>query len=333
MRNRIIWLGVIFSIMVPALGILSRNGPAISPDQIPAIWTILSFFLALVWFMNYAVYRHILYRYRVRFYLGALVLAVCDTVLVLFFFLLVRMELFPVSSNQYSLGDISLLIRFGFAISLVSVIQYMFISLEQQERLRRKNDRLRYENLVAELEGLKQQINPHFLFNSLGTLRAMIHEKDENAEQYVLRLSAVYRQYLTKRNHSTNTLSDELSFLDSYLYMLRFRYEDNFSLVVELEEDLGARRLPVFCLQLLVENCIKHNVLSTQKPLRVRVFEKEAGKITIENNRQPRHLETDSMGVGLENLRQRYKLLGMADAVKVEETETRYTISVSLLDP
>lgn len=326
-------MGIIFSFMIPALGILSRNGPQILPEQIPVIWAILSFFLCLIWFMNYTLYSYVLYRYRVKLYVGVLIIAVSDTLLVLFFFLLVRLGIFPVSSVQYSIGDYSLLIRFAFAILLVSVIQYMFISFHQQESLRRKNERLKYENLHAELEGLKEQINPHFLFNSLGTLRAMIHEKDENAEQYVLRLSTVYRQYLTKRNHPTTTLHEELAFLESYQYMLQFRYEDTFSLTTDLDESLGSRRVPVFCLQLLVENCIKHNVLSARKPLRVRIHQKQPGMLTVENNRQPKRTETDSMGIGLDNLRKRYKLLGIADALTIEETDTQYAVSVTLLAP
>jgi two-component system, LytTR family, sensor kinase len=332
-QTRIIWLGILFSIMIPAVGILSRNGPRILTEQIPVIWAILSFFLFLIWALNYVLYVYVLYRYRVRFYVGVLTIAASDTALVLFFFMLVRFGIFPFSSAQYSIGDYSLLIRFGFAITLVAVIQYMFISQDQQERLRRKNEKLRYENLAAELESLKEQINPHFLFNSLGTLRAMIHENDENAEQYLLRLSTVYRQYLTKRNHPTNTLSEELAFLDSYLYMLRFRYEDTFTLTTDLSECLGSRRLPVFCLQLLVENCIKHNVLSARRPLWVRIYEKEPGKLTVENNRQPKRTETDSLGIGLDNLRRRFRLLGVANAVTIEETETLYSVSVTLLAP
>ena len=319
--------------MIPAVGILSRNGPRILTEQIPVIWAILSLFLCGIWLLNYALYVHVLYRYRVRFYVGVLIIAASDTAVVLFFFILVRLGVFPVSSAQYSIGDYALLIRFGFAITLVAVIQYMFISQDQQEGLRRKNEKLRYENLVAELEGLKEQINPHFLFNSLGTLRAMIHEKDENAEQYVLCLSTVYRQYLTKRNLPTNTLNEELTFLESYLYMLRFRYEDTFTLTTDLKESLSNRRLPAFCLQLLVENCIKHNILSARRPLRVHIYEKEPGKVAVENTRQPKRTETDSMGIGLDNLRKRYKLLGVADAITIEETDTLYTVSVTLLVP
>ncbi len=260
--------------MIPALGILSRNGPRLVPAQIPIIWAVLSFFLLVIWFINYGVYVRFLYRYRVKFFVGVLVIAACDTLMVFFFFMLVRLGTFPFSPNEYSLSDYSLLIRFGFAITLVSVIQYMFISVTQQERLRRKNEQLRIENLVAELEGLKQQINPHFLFNSLGTLRAMIHENDENAEQFVLSLAAVYRQFLTKRNETKTTLSEELAFLENYMYMLRFRYEGRILLSVDVPDGQEAVKLPVFSLQLLIENCIKHNVLSDKNPLKVRIYQK-----------------------------------------------------------
>jgi two-component system, LytTR family, sensor kinase len=331
MRNRITWLGIIFSVMIPAMGILSRNGPSITPEQIPAIWGILSCFLAMIWFINFEVYVRYLYRYRVRFYLGVLVIAACDALIVLLFFTLVYFDVFPVTSSQYSIFDFSLLIRFTFGITLVSVIQYMFISVNQQERLRRKNAQLRIENLVAELEGLKQQINPHFLFNSLATLQGMIHEKDENAEQYVLSLSAVYRQFLSKRNETTTTLREELMFLENYLYMLRYRYEECLQLTFDVKEKQTSLRLPVFCLQLLVENCIKHNILSSKKPLLVRIYQSEPGSITVENNKQPKQTDTESMGIGLTNLQQRYKLLGLSNAVMVHQTDTQFAVTVTLL--
>lgn len=331
MRSRITWLGIIFSVMIPALGLLSRNGPSIAAYQVPAIWVILSTFLAVIWFLNFEVYVRILYKYRVPVYVGILTIAACDALVVLLFFGLVYLGAFPVTSTQYNILDLSLLTRFTFGITLVSVIQYMFISMSQQERLRRKNEELRVENLVAELEGLKQQINPHFLFNSLATLQGMIYEKDENAEHYVLSLSMVYRQFLSKRNEPTTTLQEELAFLENYVYMLKFRYEDCLQLTFDIKDKQTSMRLPVFCLQLLVENCIKHNSLSSKKPLIVRIYQSDPGFITVENNKQPKQTDTESMGIGLTNLQQRYKLLGMSDAVTVRETDTQFAVTLTLM--
>lgn len=332
MQKRITWLGIFCSIMIPALGILSRRGPTIPPDKIPVVWVVLSIFLLGMWFLNYYVAVYLRRKFRLHPIVRIGIVAVCDVLLLLFYFLLIELKWLPISSDIYNIQDYQLLIRMGFAITLASVIQYAFVSVVQKGALKRQNDELRYENLRAELEGLKQQINPHFLFNSLGTLRAMIHEKDENAEQFVLRLSAVYRQFLSKRNENITTIREELSFLDSYLYMLRFRYEDSLHMLIDLEEDLDSMRVPAFSLQLLVENCIKHNVLSIGKPLSIRIYQKEPGTITVENTKQPRLSGVDSMGVGLDNLRQRYKLSGVSEPIMVEETDTMFSVSITLLD-
>ncbi len=333
MQKRITWLGVFCSIMIPAVGILSRKGPTIPAEKIPVVWFILSVFLFGMWFINYHVAIYLRNKQGLHFWRRIIVIAFCDLMILLLYFLLIELKWLPISSDIYNIRDYQLLIRLGFAITLASVIQYAFVGMQQKETLRRQNDQLRFENLVAELEGLKQQINPHFLFNSLGTLRAMIHEKDDNAEQFVLRLSAVYRHFLSKHNENSTTLREELTFLESYIYMLRFRYEGALHVVIDVEEDVESMLLPAFSLQLLVENCIKHNTLSGTKPLLVKIYHQEPGVITVENNRQPRLTDIESMGVGLENLRQRYKLLGIPDPITIDETEALFAVSITLIDP
>lgn len=334
MRNRINGLGLICSLLIPALGILNRDAErvALSTGQLLAIWLVLSAFLLIIWGLNLRITSF--FRSRPQFTTAIQLSAVgmADLVVIFLFFEANRWW-FSVSFEGYVLHSYQLFIRLNLAVLLLSIIQYAFLSTMQREVLKRQNEQLRNENLVAELEGLKQQVNPHFLFNSLGTLRAMIHEKDENAEQYVLRLSAVYRQFLSNRNEPTTTLSDELDFLNNYLFMLRFRYENRLQLNIDVDRNQREARLPMFCLQLLVENCIKHNSLSEAKPLAVRIYQTDSASITVENNKQPKLSDVDSTGIGLANLRKRYRLLGLPNAVSIRDDEHVFAISVALIKP
>ncbi|WP_425290684.1 sensor histidine kinase [Spirosoma linguale] len=334
MQSRTNWLGVFCALLLPTLGILNRDTslPEVSAGTLAGAWCILSCFLQGVWLLNGQLYRILRKQphWPVAAKLGIIIL--CDGLAITLFMALRFTGWLPHSLQAYSPQTYQLFLRLSFAVTLISTIQYAFLSLMQQQVLIRQNEQLRNENLVAELEGLKQQINPHLLFNSLGTLRAMIREHDEHAEQFVLRLSAVYRQFLSKRNETTIPLHEELDFLDNYLFMLRFRYEDQLTLLVEVTAASNSFRLPSFCLQLLVENCLKHNVLSATKPLSVRIYQAGGRTITVENNKQPKLTDVDSTGIGLDNLRKRYKLLGIDEGVTIRETETSFSVSVVLLD-
>lgn len=333
------WLGVLCALLLPALGILNRdsNKPDISVGQLAFVWVVLSIFLLLVWFLNSELNAFFSRRNPFPLPLRVSLVIGGNMLMILLFFAAKQVVKLPVSAEEYGVQNYQLFIRLCIATVLVTMIQSALQSMVQQEVLKRQNEQLRNENLVAELEGLKQQINPHFLFNSLGTLRAMIHEKDNHAEQFVLRLSAVYRQFLSKGNEPTTTLSEELDFLENYLFMLRFRYEDQLVLTVSIDSQNDTRlqtsHLPAFCLQLLVENCLKHNRLSTSQPLSIRIYQDSPHSITVENNRQPKQTGVDSTGIGLDNLRKRYTLLGVTNAVTVRETDGLFAISVTLLKP
>lgn len=335
MQNRINWLGIVCALLLPALGILNRDNATLTMlvGKLAPVWGISSVFLLLVWFLNLRLSAALRPQTQLTTSMRTGIIIGCDLGLIGLFILLKTSSWLPAAFYDDMMANSQLFIRLGIASLLIIMIQYSFLSTIQQEVLNRQNEQLRSENLVAQLEGLKQQINPHFLFNSLGTLRAMIHEKDENAEQFVLSLSAVYRQFLSKHHETTTTLPEELEFLESYLFMLRFRYEDRLRLTIDVQSQTTPDRLPIFCLQLLVENCIKHNILSAAKPLSVRIYLDGPASVTVENNKQLKRSGIDSTGIGLDNLCKRYELLGVPDAVTIRETDTTFAISVALLEP
>lgn len=331
--NRIIWLGVLCSVFIAVMGMIARDvyHPNISLSKLIKYGLAVSTLLLIIWFVNLWFYLYFKDKKQVSTIVKVGLITLSDVGLIGLFILLKRYG-FLSSFQDYFLLDTQVFIRFFLAVLLTTSIQFTFINTIQHEVLNQHNEQLRNENLVAELEGLKQQINPHFLFNSLGTLRVMIHDNDENAEEFVLRLSAVYRQFLSKRNDSTVTLQEELTFLENYLFMLKFRYEVGLNLRIELDTTNQFKHLPTFCLQLLVENCIKHNVVSTNKPLSVRIYQENPASITVENNKQPKHTNEESTGIGLNNLRKRYGLLGLANAITIRETDRLFAVSIVLIN-
>lgn len=213
--------------------------------------------------------------------------------------------------NSFSLWLIAF--KGGISIALIYIIQYALNSAEKAQSVSLQNEMLKTENVRAQFEILRQQVNPHFLFNSLSTLRSMVRAKDPKSEEFVLRLSEIYRQLLAKRQFDTVTLKEELEFVNDYSFMLSSRFGAALKITIDIPEESLTFRVPTFSLQLLLENCIKHNVISSEKPLEIKIFS-SSGFVSIENYIQPKQTEGEHSGYGLENLIERYKLLGFAES-------------------
>lgn len=198
-----------------------------------------------------------------------------------------------------------------------------------REQSKLENLTLQAENIETQFNLLIQQVNPDFLFHSLTTLQKMVQSDDPQAEEYILKLADVYRQTL-KKERSTVCLEEELAFLKSFLFLMRYGQEEAIIFDVNVSDESLGYHLPVFSLQLLGENCIKHNVFSETQPLHIQLYQKDAKSITIANNYQPKAIPTESFGVGIENLKMRYVLLGIEDAVTIEQNETTYATTIKL---
>ncbi|PUZ26165.1 histidine kinase [Chitinophaga parva] len=194
---------------------------------------------------------------------------------------------------------------------LINLVFYMFLHLLQQnyenQQVSMELEQIKNDNLSAQYELLKQQVNPHFLFNSLNTLKAMVETGDEEAVNFILKLSNFYRYTLESRKLDLIHVSEEMEILHAYLFLQKARFDKGIAFESQLSEKTLGTLIPPFTLQLLVENCIKHNVVSLQKPLRIRIYE-EHDHIVIEN---PVQLKTGeaSTGVGLKNIDLRYNHL------------------------
>ncbi|MFT3827804.1 MAG: histidine kinase [Chitinophagaceae bacterium] len=192
---------------------------------------------------------------------------------------------------------------------LINLVFYMFLNMLQQnyehQHVSMELEQIKNDNLSAQYELLKQQVNPHFLFNSLNTLKAMVESGDKDAVDFIIKLSNFYRYTLESRKHDLIHVREEMEILNAYLFLQKARFDDGITFTNELSEKDLKTLIPPFTLQLLVENCIKHNVISLQKPLHIKVYE-EGDYIVLENNVQLKTGEVGSLGVGLKNINLRY---------------------------
>lgn len=191
------------------------------------------------------------------------------------------------------------------------------------------SEQLQKENAIARYESLKNQINPHFLFNSLNTLTAIIHQDADKAVDFVQKLSNSYRYLLTMREKELVDLPTELSFVNAYIFLIKSRYGENIRIDLHIPKDCHNLLLPPVSLQMLIENCIKHNVISKDKPLIIHVFI-EQDFIVVDNNLQAKQVYESSTQLGLENIRRRYSLL-TEKSVEVIKTDTKFVVKLPLL--
>jgi LytS/YehU family sensor histidine kinase len=192
-----------------------------------------------------------------------------------------------------------------------------------------ENEALKRANITAQFEVLKQQVNPHFLFNSLNILKTMVKAKEEQAEEYILRLSDVYRYLLQSNLKDKVQVSEELLLLQSYSYMLKVRFEENISFEINLSKEALNSWMPPLTFQLLVENCVKHNIISHNKPLKIELFD-EGDRIILRNNLQLKRSIEASTHIGLENLKQRYAI--MTDTrIEISKNEPYFSVALPIM--
>jgi LytS/YehU family sensor histidine kinase len=174
---------------------------------------------------------------------------------------------------------------------------------------------------------------PHFLFNSLNTLNHIVEFEDKKvAKNFINQLSKVYRYILDSREETTIVLSEELEFVDAYIAIQKERFLENLKVDIEIPQQYIHKKVIPLSLQLLIENAIKHNVISKKKPLTIIISVDENNElIQVTNNLQKKSKVMPSTKVGLQNIKQRYKLLAEHQEVVVEETEDNFIVSIPLL--
>lgn len=191
-------------------------------------------------------------------------------------------------------------------------------------------ERYKREALTSKFENLKNQISPHFLFNSLNVLESLVHEDPKQASQFIRQLGNAYRHLLQTGELDLVPLEQELNGLDSYLYLLQIRFGDSLKIRQNLSRDASIL-VPPFALQMLIENAVKHNVASRAQPLEIELF-RENDYLCVRNNL---HLKStpvgDSSGIGLENIRERYRHLS-GKVVIVDNGPPFFTVKIPVIE-
>lgn len=204
---------------------------------------------------------------------------------------------------------------------------------EREMRITIENARqlfgLQEENIISQFQSLKAQVNPHFLFNSLNVLSSLIFIDQEKAAKFVRQLSKVYRYVLEHKDMDTISIRKEIPFIESYIFLLKTRFDQNLKVVMEISEVTKDKMVAPMVIQLLIENAIKHNVVSRTKPLTINIKE-ENGYLNIVNNLQRKSSTEISSQIGLDNIRKRYEYLSNKKVIVEEQTDT-FQVQIPLL--
>ncbi len=212
---------------------------------------------------------------------------------------------------------------------LISAIFYLAWYFKHRQENEVKEQKIIAGTASAKFDALKNQLDPHFLFNSLNVLTSLIEEDPLQAQKFTTSLSKVYRYVLEQKNKDLVTVDEELAFAETYVRLLKMRFED--SIIFEIPEkgnDAEAKIVPL-SLQLLLENAVKHNVATVVRPLRIKVYE-EAGMLCVSNNLQEKQVVKKTSGVGLRNIQERYQMLSNKD-VQVGKSATEFTVKLPIL--
>jgi len=194
----------------------------------------------------------------------------------------------------------------------------------------KKHEQLKRENAESQLEILKNQIKPHFLFNSLNTLISLIPENPDEAISYVQRLSTVYRYILEIKDKKLIPLHEELKCVINYVEMLQIRFGEKLIFDVDKSTFDKSDHIVPLSLQLLIENAVKHNIVSDKRPLSIKIKKGKNNKLIISNNLQMKMQKMPSTGTGLANIKSRYSLLAH-DEVEIIQTADNFSVSLPLI--
>ncbi len=200
------------------------------------------------------------------------------------------------------------------------VLVELMHGIEERNKLELKILKVEKENEMANYQTLKAQIDSHFLFNNLSVLSSIIYEDVEKADTFIQKLSQVYRYVLSINKNDLVSLEEELLFIENYLELYKCRYESGFFYTMDIEKRRMRCLLPPLTLQILVENAIKHNVVSRKNPLNLKISADER-TLVVENNLQIREVSHVSTHTGLNNLIEKYKLLGVAPPKIIKENK------------
>jgi two-component system, LytTR family, sensor kinase len=231
---------------------------------------------------------------------------------------------------QLNNGHLTLLMAFGFRVNLfLNCLNAIVYYMNQLKKTQLEAEQLKKISIEAQFEALRNQINPHFLFNCFNVLSTLVYKDADTSAKFIAQLSTVYRYLLFNQEKKVVPLRDELEFLEAYLFLLKIRFGENLVVENRISHDGEKFFMAPAVLQMLIENAIKHNVVSKKNPLHIRLFS-ENGWIVVSNTLQEKEVKELSTQVGLRNIMSRYLFLSHEE-VQILKNGEEFTVKIPLL--
>lgn len=292
---------------------------------------ILLFMVLLIWESNRLLYGLVLER-EVKKIHPLIILYVLSLIAVSVIAFSTTLSFFVF--REESINEIltfKLTIGFCFRVNLfLHCVNAIYYYVNRYKNVQLEAEILKKQNAEARFEALKNQISPHFLFNSFNVLSSLVYKDADTASKFIEQLSSVYRYLLNNQESRVVKLREELSFIDSYIFLLKIRFKNNLIIINSIDESLKESYIAPVTLQLLIENAIKHNVVSRAEPLTIKLYNDEK-HIIVENNIQLKEVKETSTNIGLKNLKERYNYLSGKDTFSILSNGS-FTVKIPLIE-
>jgi sensor histidine kinase YesM len=215
---------------------------------------------------------------------------------------------------------------------LVAAFYELLLFMEAWKKAVQEAEGLKKINVMVQLDSLKNQVKPHFLFNSLNTLTALVEKDTAAAVMFIAQLSKVYRYLLQSNEKELISLGQELEFNRAYFFLLQTRFGEGLCYHVNVADEYLSCLIPPLTLQMLVENAVKHNQVSVRKPLQIHITVEEGNRLVVQNNLQPKRMAVASNGLGLSNIAAKFHLLNQPEVIILHQAMD-FIVKVPILKP
>jgi len=302
-------------------------------------WVLLLFVLitGFVWegnrLLQFFLKRHLKavtdIRFLISFFLcGVLISGLLSTILVL----LINTFFIHLPGDQLNL-PLKLAFTYGTRVNLfLHIINAILFYISQYKNKQVEAEELKRVSSQAQLEAIKSQVNPHFLFNNLNVLSTLVMQENPEANKFIEEFSKVYRHILNAQHHELITLKEELEFINPYIFLLQKRFPESIFITIDVPAEYLSYYIIPVAVQMLVENAIKHNITSRQKPLHIFLSITGNKKLTVANNLQMKPVMNESTHIGLQNIAKRYELIA-GKTIDIEKTSDSFLVSLPLIEP
>jgi two-component system LytT family sensor kinase len=268
-------------------------------------------------------------RFLITFFLwGVVISALLSAILVL----LLNALFIHLATSELKL-PLKLAFTYGTRVNLfLHIINAILFYISRYKDKQVEAEELRRINSQAELEAIKSQVNPHFLFNNMNVLSSLVMQESPDANKFIEEFSKVYRHVLNSQQRELITLKEELEFITPYIFLLQKRFPESIFINIDVAPEYLSYFIIPVAVQMLVENAIKHNITSRQKPLHIFLSVTGKKNLTVANNLQLKPVTTESSHIGLQNIAKRYELI-TGKTIDIEKTSENFSVSLPLIEP